>query len=485
MNQPAPITDLAEPRRLRLLLEAQRSAFHAEGLVALATRVDRIERCLRLLRAQQEKICAALHEDFGSRSRHVSLMTDLYPSVSALKHVRKNLSRWMKPQKRRVQPPLGLFGVRARVLYQPKGVVGLMTPWNVPVSMIFTPLADILGAGNRCMIKPSEFTPHTSALLAELLGQAFDSSEICVVSGDAETGAAFSALPFDHLVFTGSGAVGSRVMRAAAAQLTPVTLELGGKSPVLLGESAPLEDSVDKIMAGKCLNAGQLCVAPDYVLLPAGLMEAFISRARHSIHSWFPTLKDNPDYVALLNERHQQRLLDCLEDAAAHGARIEVLNPAVEELRESSCHKLAPTLVIDPPEEARIMQEEIFGPLLVLRGCRNMDEAIAFVNRRPRPLALYYFGRDKKEERKVLSHTIAGGVTINDVAMHVGCNDLPFGGSGASGMGSYHGMEGFRSFSHAKAVYRQGFINFAAQAGTLPPYGEKLEKLMRSQIGEL
>ena len=466
-------------------LKAQKQAFleelqNNEG-IAFKTRIDRLQRCLDMIQSHRPRFIEAVDEDFSGRSRHATLMTDLFTSVSALRFSMKHLKRWMRPRKRKVPQPMGLFGAKAQVIYQPKGVVGLMTPWNVPVNMVFTPLADILAAGNRCMIKPSEFTEATSELFAELFPRYFDITEVAVFTGGPELGAKFGQLPFDHLMFTGSSHIAKLIMQNAAQNLTPVTLELGGKSPVIVGESAKIGEVAARVMAGKCMNSGQLCVSPDYILLPQARVEAFILRARQCVQKWFPTLSTNPDYTAIINQRHVKRLQNYLADAQEQGARLVELNPAEENCLKTG--KIAPTLVVDPPDNTIIMQEEIFGPLLVIRSYTNLNEAIDFVNARPRPLAFYYFGKDKKEQQKVIHSTIAGGVTINDVAMHVGCDDLPFGGIGNSGIGHYHGEDGFKTFSHAKAIYRQGFINLADLAGTLPPYGEKVESMMNKQIG--
>lgn len=478
-NSPA---DRDTIQRMRQTLERQRSAFFDEGEVRLETRIDRLDRCLALLVDNQQKIIDAVNADFGSRSRYVTLMTDIYTSVSGAKFVRKNLKKWMKPERRSPGFPLNLFGARAAVQHQPKGVVGLMTPWNVPVNMIFTPLVDIFGAGNRCMVKPSEYTPATAGLMGELFSRYFDETEVAIFSGGPDIGAAFSALPFDHLIFTGATNIGRHVMRACADNLTPVTLELGGKSPVVIGDDVDLDDCTGKLAAGKTLNAGQLCIAPDYCFVPETRLEAMLSLMKQHLGQLYPTIRDNPDYVSMINERHYQRILSYIADAREKGARVIEVNPAGEDFSKQSLHKIPPHLIVNPDDDTQAMQNEIFGPLLMIKSYRNIDEVISYINRRPRPLALYYFGRDKDETDKVLAHTTAGGVTVNDVGMHVGCEDIPFGGIGNSGMGNYHGIEGFRTFSHAKAVFRQGKVNIARLGGTLPPYSAKVDKMMAQQI---
>ncbi|MCP3668942.1 MAG: aldehyde dehydrogenase family protein, partial [Gammaproteobacteria bacterium] len=333
------------------LLEQQRSAFNAEGEVAFETRIDRIDRCIGLLVDHQQEICEAVNKDFGCRSRHVTLMTDIFTSVNSLKFARKNLRKWMKPEKRRAPVPMNLFGAKCTIKYQPKGVIGIMTPWNVPVNMIFSPLADALAAGNRVMIKPSEFTPATNEVMQGLFAKYFEDTEITVVTGGPEVGAAFSALPFDHLIFTGATSIGKLVMKAAAENLTPVTLELGSKSPVIISDSSDIKDSADKLITGKTMNAGQLCISPDYAFVPASRLEAFISTCKNTIDGLFPSLLENPDYVAMINERHFDRIKKIIDDAQEKGARIVELNPAGEDWNDPAIHKIPIHLIIDPSDE--------------------------------------------------------------------------------------------------------------------------------------
>jgi len=465
------------------LLERQRDNYLAEGVVSAARRRDRLERAIELLKTHQDRLVAAMRDDFGHRSEHQSLFTDVAGSIGPLRHAQANLAKWMKPEKRRVGPfPLNLLGAKARVEYQPLGVVGVISPWNFPVNLTFTPLAGILAAGNRCMIKPSEFTPATSALMAEIFPTAFDELEIAVVTGGPQTGADFAGLPFDHLLFTGATSIARHVMRAASDNLVPVTLELGGKSPVVVGRSADIQKTADAIMMGKTMNAGQICLAPDYVLVPEEKVDAFVESAARSVEKMYPTLLDNPDYTSVINERHYQRLAGYLDDAKQKGARVVEINPAGEDFRQQPHHKIPPTLVLDPSDDMAIMQDEIFGPLLPVKGYQDVRETIDYVNHKPRPLGLYYFGQDRGEEKRVLTHTTSGGVTVNDVVMHVAQEDLPFGGVGPSGMGAYHGHDGFRTFSHAKAIFTQSRIDVAALAGLKPPYGEKMLKTVKAQM---
>ena len=469
--------------RMSTLLERQREAYLREGPVSAATRRDRLERAIDVLKAHEQRLVEAMKSDFGHRSEHQSLFTDVASSVGPLRHAQKHLSRWMRPEKRKVGPfPLNLLGARARVEYQPLGVVGVISPWNFPVNLTFTPLAGILAAGNRCMIKPSEYTPATSEAMAEAIAGAFDETEIAVVTGGPQTGADFAGLPFDHLLFTGATSVARHVMRAASENLVPVTLELGGKSPVVVGRSADMQKTTDSIMTGKMLNAGQICLAPDYVFVPRERMEEFVSSTERSVKRMYPTLLDNPDYTSVINQRHFDRLNGYLEEARQAGAQVVEINPAGEDFRQQPHHKMPPSLIVDPDDSLQVMQDEIFGPLLPVKGYADVDETIDYVNGKPRPLGLYYFGTDADEERRVLSHTTSGGVTVNDVIMHVAQEDLPFGGVGPSGMGAYHGIDGFRNFSHAKAVFTQSRVNVAELAGLRPPYGEKMLKAVRQQM---
>lgn len=465
------------------LLQLQREDFRRAGPPDAARRRDRLERAVGVLLTHQTALVEALTADFGHRSPHQSLFTDVAASIGPLRHAQRHLERWMRPERRRAGPfPLNLLGARARIEYQPLGVVGVISPWNFPVNLTFAPLAGVLAAGNRCLIKPSEFTPATSALLATILASAFDPTEVAVVTGGASTGADFAGLPFDHLLFTGATSVGRQVMRAAAEHLVPLTLELGGKSPVVIGRSADLQKTADSVMTGKLLNAGQICLAPDYVLVPEERLEEFVSASRRSVARMYPTLLDNPDYTSIINQRHYQRLQGYLDEARSAGVRTVEINPADEDFRQQPHHKLPPTLLIDPDDSLAVMQDEIFGPLLPVRGYRQIDDAIGFINDRPRPLGLYHFGREAAEAAHVLAHTTSGGVTLNDVVMHVAQEDLPFGGVGPSGMGAYHGIDGFRTFSHARAVFTQSRIDVAALAGLRPPYGEKMLKTIRSQM---
>lgn len=463
-------------------LRAQRAAFNAERPVTAAIRRDRLTRAIRLLVDNAEAFCTALSGDFGHRSREQTMMTDIIASIRTLKHARKHLDRWMRPDKRKLDFPLGLLGAKAWVDYQPKGVVGVIAPWNFPVQLTMGPLAGIFAAGNRAMVKSSEFTPRTAALFEELAPRYFDPAELAFVSGGPETGQAFSALPFDHLIFTGATPVGKHILHAAADNLTPVTLELGGKSPTIIGRSADITQATERVAIGKMLNAGQICLAPDYLLVPDDKEEAVIGGLMSAASALYPRLLDNPDYTSVVNERHHVRLQSLLDDARAKGGKVVEVNPAGENFASSNGTKMPLYIVRDPSDDMAVMRDEIFGPVLPVKRYRTIDEAIEFVNGRDRPLGLYYFGTDAAEQRRVLDRTASGGVTINDVIFHISAEELPFGGVGPSGMGAYHGFEGFKTFSHARAVYRQPKIDIAKLAGIKPPYGQATRKAIEREL---
>ena len=478
----AATSDTAVRATLNALLAKQRTAQLRDGAPSAAVRIDRLNRCIALLVDHRRDIETALNADFGARSSHVSAFADVVSSIGPLKHARRHLKRWMKTERRSVTPGiLALFGARAEVHYQPKGVVGVISPWNFPVNLTFSPLAGVLAAGNRAMIKPSEMTPATSELMKRMFASAFDAEEIAVVTGGPDVGQAFASLAFDHIIFTGATSIGRHVMKAAAENLVPVTLELGGKSPVILGRSADLATSAARIMNGKTLNAGQICLAPDYLLAPAEKIGGFVEAAKSAVHHMFPTIRDNPDYTALVADRHLERLTGYLDDARAKGADIVEINPAGEDLRQQPHRRMAPTLILNPTDDMKVMQEEIFGPLLPVKAYQKLDEAIDYVNAHGRPLGLYYFGSDGDERDRVLNRTTSGGVSVNDVVMHVAQEELPFGGIGPAGMGAYHGHDGFLEFSHRKSVYHQMKSDMALRM-LRPPYGAGISKYLASQI---
>jgi coniferyl-aldehyde dehydrogenase len=463
------VTDLTSTE-MEAILASQKRAYIREGEVSAEIRIDRIDRAIGILQNNGPKLCEAMAADFGHRSIQQSKLTDIDGSIGPLKDAKKQLRKWMRPEKRKAMFPLGIFGSRARVQYQPLGVIGCISPWNFPVQLTFSPLAGVFAAGNRTMIKPSEFTPATSELMKELFHAAYDVDEVFVITGGPAVGEGFSALPFDHLLFTGATSIAKHVMRAASENLVPLTLELGGKSPVVIGKSADIELTATNVMAGKTMNAGQICLAPDYLFVHEDSAEKFIDAAKRSVAKMYPDLKDNPDYTSVVNERHYERITGYIEDAKAKGAEVIEINPAGEDFSQQQHHKIPPTLILDPSDDMAIMQNEIFGPVLPVKRYKEIEETLAYINDHPRPLGLYYFGQDSNEEHKVLTQTTSGGVTVNDVVMHVAQEDLPFGGVGSSGMGSYHGFDGFKTFSHAKAIFTQSKTVSKLAAAMRPPY---------------
>ena len=467
---------------MKAILDAQRAAFMAELPVSLDVRRDRLKRAAAMIRDHADRFCDALSEDFGHRSRDQSMLTDVAGSIGPIAHALKHLAGWSKRERRSVQFPLGLLGARAWVEFQPKGVIGVIAPWNFPVNLVMGPIAGAFAAGNRVMVKTSEFTPVVAALFEEVVGDYFDATELAFVSGGPEVGKAFAELPFDHLLFTGATGIGRHILHAAADNLTPVTLELGGKSPVILGTGADLAQATERVALGKMLNAGQICLAPDYVLTAAADEPRVVEGLKAAASAMYPTLLANADYTSIINDRHHQRLTDWLDDARAKGAKVETVNPAAEDFGASNSRKMPLHIVRDVTDDMTIMQEEIFGPILPIVTYDGIDDAIGQVNRRARPLGLYYFGPDAAERRRVLDRTISGGVTVDDVVFHVSMEDLPFGGVGPSGMGSYHGRDGFRTFSHAKAVFRQSRLDVGKLAGLKPPYGKTIRSSIQRQM---
>ncbi|WP_312572819.1 coniferyl aldehyde dehydrogenase [Stutzerimonas balearica] len=459
----------AETKRLHALYASQRSAYDKLPMPDLEQRLQWLEALHEVIASHQQALVEAISADFGNRSADETLLAEVMPSLHGIRHAKRHLARWMKPSRRRVG--LAFQPASARVLYQPLGVVGIIVPWNYPLYLAIGPLIGALAAGNRALLKMSESAPATGRLLRDLLGQVFAEHEVAVVLGDVETGKQFTRLPFDHLLFTGSTEVGRQVMQSAAANLTPVTLELGGKSPAIVAADVPLEQAAERIAFGKTLNAGQTCVAPDYVLVPQQRLEAFVEAYRLAVQRFFPQLTDNPDYTSIINERQLLRLEGYLADARARGA---LLLPLFD---EGQGRRLPHHILLDVDDDMQVMQDEIFGPLLPVLPYASLDEAIAYVNARPRPLALYFFGYDRAEQQQVLERTHSGGVCLNDTLLHVAQDDLPFGGIGASGMGHYHGHEGFLTFSKAKAVFSKPRFNAARLI--YPPYGGRLQRLIR------
>jgi coniferyl-aldehyde dehydrogenase len=463
-------------RALHATLAMQRAAFLRDSPPSLNQRRADLKKLKQALLARQDEFVAALDADFGHRSRQESLMLDVGTTVGAINYLHSNLRRFMRPERRHVA---AIFKPSsAKVVYQPLGVVGIVAPWNFPVSLALTPLATALAAGNRVMLKPSEMTPATTDLLASMLAETFEKEQVAVVTGDAETGRAFSSLPFDHLFFTGSIPVGRAIMRAASENLVPVTLELGGKSPVIVDQGYSLRTAARRVAYGKCANGGQICTSPDYVLLPKDETEGFIEAYRQELETLYPNIGDNPDYTSVLNDRHFARLSGLVEDAKAKGARVVGFGTGQPGVSPS--RMFPPKLLIGVTNEMAVMQEEIFGPILPVVTYDALDDAIAYVNARPRPLALYFFGNDTASQRRVVERTTSGGVLINDTILHYAQDDLPFGGIGPSGMGAYHGAEGFKTMSHAKAVFRQARFNVVDLFR--PPFGRAFDFLLNFML---
>ena len=484
MNAPEDINVEHDPITESMLkvLEAQRADYIAEGHVSAETRIDRLKRGINAISKHQDHLVDALNSDFSCRPRELSMLTDIAGSIMPMKSAAKHVRKWMKPEKRKTLFPMNLLGGRSRVEYQPLGVVGVISPWNFPINLTFGPLAEVLAAGNRAIIKPSEFTPTVSEVMADVVRDAWDEKEVAIFPGGPEVGAAFTSLPFDHMLFTGATSIARHVMTAAAKNLVPVTLELGGKSPVLVSRSADIKKAVSRIMLGKTMNAGQICLAPDYLMVPEEKLDEVVSEIQAIVAEMYPTLLDNPQYTSVVNRRHYDRLQENIADARSKGGDVIELNPAGEDFaNQQGTQKIAPTLIKNATDDMRVLEEEIFGPLLPIKTYKDFDETIAYVNSKPRPLAVYYFGSDSKEERDVLDRTTSGGVCLNDVIMHVMQEDLPFGGVGPAGMGSYHGHDGFKTFSHAKSIYKQSKFDIAGLAGMRPPYGSKTESSIKMQ----
>jgi coniferyl-aldehyde dehydrogenase len=467
---------------LQSILQKQKAAFTAAMPEATSVRRDRIDRAIALLIDYKDEFARAVSADFGHRSTEQTLMTDIMPSVSAMKHAKKHFESWARGEKRKPTFPLGLIGAKAEVRYQPKGVVGVVAPWNFPIGMVMVPMAGILAAGNRAMVKPSEYTERVAEVFAKAVPLYFAEDEIAVITGGVEVATEFSKLAFDHMIFTGATSVGKHIMRAAAENLVPVTLELGGKSPTIIGRSADKTKAGQRVALGKMMNAGQICLAPDYLLVAKEQEHEMIEGVKAGVSAMYPTLLNNDDYTSVVNGRNYDRLQGYLQDARDKGAELIEVNPGNEDFSASNGHKMPLTIVRNVTEDMKVMQEEIFGPILPVMTYASIDEAIDYVNDHDRPLGLYYFGADKSEEDKVLSRTVSGGVTVNDVLFHNAMEDLPFGGVGPSGMGNYHGADGFKTFSHMRAVYRQPGIDVAGLAGFKPPYGKATQKTLAKEL---
>jgi len=456
--------------------DALHQAFQQSGGLTYRCRIARLKALSSVIRKRKEDFVKAISEDFGGRAREETLGGEVLPVVEEIRHVLSNLSTWMADDRRSV--PWWHLPASARVVHQPLGVVGVLAPWNYPMCLAVGPLISAIAAGNRVLLKPSEYTPCTTDLLAETLGEVFTSDEVRVVSGDWKVGEAFSALPLDHLIFTGATEIGRKVMASASASLTPVTLELGGKSPVLIHDSYSMKSAADRVLLGKVWNAGQTCIAPDYVLCPKGKRDEFVQALRELSTTRYPRIKDSPGYTAV-HPRHRTRIQQWVMDAKSQGGEVIELNPGQEDLTDSPRFPLF--VVVNPTEEMCCMKEEIFGPILPVVTYETLDEAIAFINARPRPLALYYFDGNTKRGTEVRHRTRAGAMVTNAVLRHFAAPALPFGGVGESGLGAYHGQNGFVRFSHAQSVYRGGWPPVLPWV-MRPPYGRLINGVLKLLI---
>ena len=463
------------PSALESAFAKLKAGYGANPFPDLRTRRGHLKALRKNLIKRKEDFALAVGQDFGGRSRLEVLYSEVFVSVHALRNAEDNVARWM--ERREVEVDMPLQFASAWIMPQPVGVVGVIAPWNYPIFLAMGPLAGALAAGNRVLLKPSEFTPATSALLAELIAETFSPDHVAVVQGGADMGVAFSRLPFDHLLFTGSTAVGRKVMQAAAENLTPVTLELGGKSPALIAPNANLKRAADDIVYGKLLNAGQTCIAPDYVMIRRSDRDRFVEYLRAAVEKRYPDPTSNPDFTSIINEQQYARLAGYLREAESAGAKVVPLSSGES---DPLTRRFSPCAVLDPPDSIGMMQDEIFGPILPVQSYDSVDQAIAYINDRPRPLALYLFSSSDRTIKDVLTRTVAGGVCINDTLAHIVAEDLPFGGSGFSGIGHYHGKAGFDTFSKLKPVFRRHGIGIGVLLR--PPYGRLHEWMSKILI---
>jgi coniferyl-aldehyde dehydrogenase len=465
--------DSNQQQKIDTLFQLQKIAYAKDPYPEYQSRISKLQSLKQAIIANQDKLVAALSEDFGCRSADDSKLGDIMPTIMGINYAIKKLKKWMRPSKRHIGP---LFRpAKAFVMYQPLGVVGIVTPWNYPVFLALGPLTTAIAAGNCAMVKMSEFTPATNKVIASMISEIFSEESVAIIDGGPMVAAHFTQLPFDHLLFTGSTRVGKMVMAAAAKNLTPVTLELGGKSPTIVAEDIEIDDAVSRFILAKTLNAGQTCVAPDYILCPQNKVAALIESCQRQFNKMYPNYATNNDYTTIINDAQFKRLSERLKDAEAKGAKISPLAP-LDETSSVQTRKMPLILLSDVSDEMDIMQEEIFGPLLPIVSYENTGEAIDYINQRDRPLALYLCSHDPELQDRIIKQTHAGGVCINDAAIHVAQDDMPFGGVGPSGMGQYHGHEGFLTFSKAKSVLVKGKLNTSAMA--FPPYGRLIHKLI-------
>lgn len=472
MNRQSPNPDSIDQQPMLDLFQQQRRAYDKDPMPSAESRIELLKQLKHALLGYRGRLCDALDTDYAGRSKQDSLIADILPCAMNIKYSCRKLKKWMRPERRHAG--LLLAPAKVEIHYQPLGVVGIVVPWNFPIMLAVGPLIGAIAAGNRAMIKLSEFTPEINGVLMEMLASVFSPQQVACIEGEAEVAAQFTSLPFDHLLFTGSSAVGRHVMRAAADNLTPVTLELGGKSPAIVGPYVDVANAVERLIFGKCLNAGQICVAPDYVLVPREKVGAFVSSYQQRFAAMYPEGVNSDDYSSVINSRQYERLQVWLKDAAAKGARVLPCNEGKHQ--DDRRQRMTTHLLLDTTDEMTVMQSEIFGPLLPVIPYDSIDDAMDYIRQRPRPLALYLFSYDKPLQQRVIRQTHAGGMCINDSVFHVAADDAPFGGIGPSGMGHYHGFEGFKTFSKAKTVLTQG--KFCSSTLMHPPYNKWIQKLI-------
>jgi coniferyl-aldehyde dehydrogenase len=473
---PSKPTEVSIAESLRAALAAQRAAYRAHPVPTLAERRDDLKRLQAFLREHQDALCAAISADYGHRSRHETLLCELAPAVDGIDFVLKNLKEWMQPQRRGVDL-LTFPGASNRLIPQPLGVVGVIVPWNFPLNLSFVPLTSVFAAGNRAMVKMSENSRRLAALLIEKLPACFPPEKLQVFDETGGVGVAFAHLPFDHLLFTGSGATGRKVMAAAAANLCPVTLELGGKAPAIVLDDFPLATAAERILFVKCLNAGQICTTVDHAWVPMDKVDEFVTLAQTIVPARYPSLASS-DYTSIVDKRSFERLRAALDEARGRGARLVQLVPGPA--FDAATRKIAPHIVLDAPDDCALMQREIFGPILPVHGYLDLDVVIETINDGDRPLAVYPFSHDERAVQRIIDRVMSGGVSVNDALFHVAQHDLPFGGVGASGMGHYHGREGFENFSKMRPVFHQARVSALKHIG--PPYGKVADALLKFLI---
>ena len=462
------------------VLNDQKEYFIKNGSPSIELRIDRLERLRTLIMDNRNDFVEALNTDFGVRSKNASMLSDVYGILPAITHAVKNVKKWNKIEKKSSNFPFGLIGAKSYIKYEPLGTVGMISPWNFPVNLAFMPLVCIFAAGNQVMHKPSEHTPLTASLLKDLCDKAYDQNEFATFLGGPEVGAAFTQLQFDHLIYTGGNVVAKHVYNSASKNLVPCTLELGGKSPVIVSKTADMKTTAKRIMFGKTLNAGQICLAPDYVVVHKDKKDEFIKETKEAVSEYYPNIKNNDDYTSIINQAHYERLNDLLDDAIQKGANVEPINPSGEDFSQQEFYKIPPTIVTNTTDDMKIMQEEIFGPLLPVLEYEEIDEATDLINSKDKPLGLYYFGQNKSEEDNLLNKTSSGGVTVNNVISHLQQSELSFGGVGASGIGRYKSFEGFKNFSNPRAYYKEVSSRLDKLFdGVRPPYNGNIEKIFK------